>query len=546
MYTDKIAELKKDIKDLTGKLAYVHNPSKKTAPKKKSQLPRKIHLPVGAKNAEQGVEILDLKIIDLKKQTDLLSAKYQKRQQFLDKLVAEYQTLLAYKNNRGSGNQPPPETLEEDSTRKMITHLENEIHRTSVQWSEAEHIRKKYRGIKASLMNDSEKFESSLLDLEHAIMEQQAEINKLEAIHKEAISMRDTTKFILSRQEGATTYASRARDRQAIDFRRKVDERKLELEKLERTIFSTGKPIMHQDSVGSEGGDSASNDPTAQTKEATNKMQEVFKKLMHATGVSSPNEIVDRFLAQKEALQRLNYLRTVTENEKKELQTQREVLSNELDEYKFADTGESDVNQEELERLKKDTEDHKVRCAKCIRAKDATQSVIDTIRDALIELLLKLQEIDENVEMTLKRKPTRTADLPDIIAGKASNEQLVGLLEEKIKMGMITAGQLANDVDSGVSEEELTADPKELVLPVTPSAGATGEGIEKASNFPPIYSNLITRTTGALSSTSPAAQAAYLGASDDENDVPSRTFIKRQAQQIVEAKSRRKGMRRIK
>lgn len=553
VYTERIAELKKDIKDLTGKLAYANNPNKKGAPKKKSTLARKIHLPVGAKNAEQGVEILDLQIIDLKKQTDMINARYKKRQVFLDKLAEEYQTLLGYKNNKamGAGNQPPPETLEEDQTRKQITHLENEIHRKSVQWSEAEHIRKKYRGIKASLMNDSEKFESSLLELEQAIMEQQAEINKLEAIHKEAISMRDNTKFILTRQEQATNYANRARDRQAIDFRRKVDERKLELEKLERTIFSTGKTMVHQDSLGSDGGEKV-DDPATQTKEATNKMQEIFKRLMHATGVSSPNEIVDRFLAQKEALQRLNYLRTVTENEKKELQTQREVLSNELDEYKFADTGESDVNQEEVERLKKDIEDCKARCKACVKAKNSTQSVIDTIRDALIELLLKLQEVDENVEATLKRKPHGVDEIPDIIAGNATNEKLVSLLEEKIKMGMITAGQLANDIDSGVSEEEIAAEVKEEVAAaVAPTAasqpgGATAEGIEKASNYPPIYSNLIMRTAGVLSSTSPAAQAVYMGASDDEGDVPSRHFIKKQAQQIVESKSRRKGMRRMK
>lgn len=45
---------------------------------------------------------------------------------------------------------------------------------------EAEHIRKKYRGIKASLLNDSEKFESALLELEQSLTEQQAEITKLE------------------------------------------------------------------------------------------------------------------------------------------------------------------------------------------------------------------------------------------------------------------------------------------------------------------------------------------------------------------------------
>lgn len=65
-YTDKITDLKKDIKDLTGKLECTHNPSKKTTSKKKSQVPRKIQLPVGAKSAEQGVQILDLKVITIR------------------------------------------------------------------------------------------------------------------------------------------------------------------------------------------------------------------------------------------------------------------------------------------------------------------------------------------------------------------------------------------------------------------------------------------------------------------------------------------------
>lgn len=444
----------------------------------------------------------------MKKQTDMINSKFQKRQEYFDKLVEEYQVLLTYKQNR-SGNVVPPETLEEDSTRKQITHLENEIHRTSVQWMEAEHIRKKYRGIKSALMNDSEKFESSLLELEQAIMEQQAEINKLEAIHKEAMSMRDTTKYILQRQEMASNCSNRARDRQAIDFRRRVEDRKVELEKLERKIFSTGKTVVHQDSVNSDTGEKA-DDPIAKTKDETSKMQDVFKKLMHATGVSSPNEIVDRFLAQKEALQRLNYLRTVTENEKKQLQSQRELMSAELDEFKFADTGESDVNQEELERLKKEIEDHIVRRDECIKSRDTTQGVIDTIRDALIELLLKLQEIDENVELTIKRKPPPVAELPDIISGTASNEQLVTALEEKIKLGMITAGQLANDVDSGVSEEEVVSEVSKQEIVITAAKDQPQEDKEKAPAYPPIYGNLITRTTGQMSSVSPG-QAASAG-----------------------------------
>jgi coiled-coil domain-containing protein 151 len=53
-----------------------------------------------------------------------------------------------------------------------------------VQWNEAEHIRKKYRAIKNSLMKDSEKFESTLLRMEASIKEQQQEIKKVEFVYQ--------------------------------------------------------------------------------------------------------------------------------------------------------------------------------------------------------------------------------------------------------------------------------------------------------------------------------------------------------------------------
>lgn len=60
-------------------------------------------------------------------------------------------------------------------------------------------------------------------------------------------------------------------------------------------------------------------------------------------GVSAASEVVDRFLAQREASARLTYLRTITENEKKQLEAQRELMTAQLDAFKFADVKDSDV-----------------------------------------------------------------------------------------------------------------------------------------------------------------------------------------------------------
>ena len=72
-------------------------------------------------------------------------------------------------------------------------------------------------------------------------------------------------------------------------------------------------------------------------------MEANFKKLMVATGVTVSNELVDRFLAQREASARLTYLRNVTEHEKKRLESQREQMTQQLDVFKFSDNRESEV-----------------------------------------------------------------------------------------------------------------------------------------------------------------------------------------------------------
>lgn len=51
--------------------------------------------------------------------------------------------------------------------------------------------------------------------------------------------MRDSTKLVLLRHEHSANAMSKSRQRQAQEFRRQVEERKSELERLERKLFAT-------------------------------------------------------------------------------------------------------------------------------------------------------------------------------------------------------------------------------------------------------------------------------------------------------------------
>ncbi|CRK98896.1 CLUMA_CG012116, isoform A [Clunio marinus] len=553
-FTEKINDFKKEIKILTSKLKFLHNPTKQNQKQVQQdstlQQQKKIPLPKGAKNYDEGVHIIDLQIIDLKKQNDLFHAKILKKQQYCEKLKLEFHKLINYKNekNATATSYRPPETMEEDRNRKLITRLENEIHKMEVQWNEAEHIRKKYHCIKNSLMSDSERFESTLLKMEAAIKEQQQEINKLQAVYQEALQMRDATKGILSKQEQATNSSNRARERQAAEFRRQVENRKAELERLERKIFATGTKIIHQESAASSG---KIDDEDTSIRDNKTTMEGNFKKLMTATGITASNELVDRFLAQREASARLTYLRNVTEHEKKRLESQREQMTQQLDVFKFSDNRENEVNQEELEKVKKDIDEEKKR--KTILEEEAhrTNIVLQSIKDALVEMVLKLQEVDEmTADIQARRvggEKATNVPLPDLVSGNISTEKIVKMLEEKVKVGMIASGQLEG-IDSGLSDDEEEAETKSIVS-VKKESIEGKERVkspsirnfaidEKPTPYPQVYSSLITGRSTGLVSASPGAGGGV--GSEEEADVPSRSFLKRQANLILDAKSRRK------
>jgi hypothetical protein len=59
--------------------------------------------------------------------------------------------------------------------------------------------------------------------------------------------------------------------------------------------------------------------------------------MMLLLGETDAEDVLKRFLSQKETLSRLSYLRSITEKEKQEFQRQKDVLITELEAFKFAE-----------------------------------------------------------------------------------------------------------------------------------------------------------------------------------------------------------------
>lgn len=81
-------------------------------------------------------------------------------------------------------------------------------------------------------------------------------------------------------------------------------------------------------------------------------------------------------------------------------------------------------NQEQLEMLKQSIAAEQQRQQECQAAASHTVAVIESIKSTLLDLTLKLQEVDEAID------PNRPEELTDFIGGNVSNELLLQVISK--------------------------------------------------------------------------------------------------------------------
>lgn len=258
---------------------------------------------------------------------------------------------------------------------------------------EADTVRKKYRNVRSSLKADAASYVSSLRKLENSISEQEIEIRQLQVkyfinwnwvflspppqkktsrngffssltvypdfllgrmlklikfriqnVKKEAIELRDTTKETLTKQEIEAMNTSKARDFVILDYRQRVEDRKLELERLERMIFPATRQLPREDfeTNGETTQMKVDENEDYAAKDEVTRLEEAFVKLRSATGVTRTEDVLDRFLSQRATKEKLQRMRTVTEDEKMNLERKRQTLTAEIESQKFSETKNAD------------------------------------------------------------------------------------------------------------------------------------------------------------------------------------------------------------
>lgn len=156
--------------------------------------------------------------------------------------------------------------------------------------------------------------------------------------------MRDLTKETLTKQEIYAMNKSKEHENVILDYRQRVEDRRLELERLERLIFPSIKIQQRDDDFDVNEKTDPNNDNigVGQSKNGMTNLENAFIKLRVATGVTKSDDVLDRFLGQIATKEKLQKMRTTTEHDKILLEKQRQQLNAEIEMLKFSETKNAD------------------------------------------------------------------------------------------------------------------------------------------------------------------------------------------------------------
>ncbi|KAM3956276.1 coiled-coil domain containing protein 151 [Aphomia sociella] len=474
--------------------------------------------PTGNKTSDQIIHNLDLKVIEQRKMLDLLKYEKRSKKNKLRQFEKDYEHLLIE-----STKSDLVKSKTSTRARKHMSHLENEIHKVIIQWTEAELVKKKYFSIRQALIDDSVKFESSLSRIEEALNKQKEEIAKLEKIREEAAVMRIRATAATTVEAARALDAEHARASERAYFAQRFSERKRELEKLEKRIFPPQTRVVRQESIGSTEAEVVTEEATAAVQ-----MEETFQRLMKLTGkyklyfvygVNEAEEVFEKFQAQRETCKRLNYLQQTTEEEKLELESMQTSLIAELEAFKFASVKDKDEGQELINELKEEILKENDTYADVEKQYNDIDKMLLEMKRLLYELCRLMDVIPDPVI------PEWTAEARDV-------QELVMVLTARYEKASLRAEDIRNK----------HGDTTVVMLPSNPASrpsSVAGVSVHSHSTHKESEREKVVPTYKELVQKEPVKTSP----SDEEEDIPSRCYLKRQAQLIVDTKCRRKGFR---
>ncbi|KAL7633770.1 UNVERIFIED_CONTAM: hypothetical protein RMT77_015724 [Armadillidium vulgare] len=445
-------------------------------------------------NSNQTIKLSEYRLHDHIKRLNYLQHKGNEKEIRLAKLQ---HTLEAEGEERVKEQEEAISNL-----KKGFERLENELERVLTQVSQSETVKKRYEGMVNSLKGDAASYRTNMDIMQKKLLQEKGVLRNLWECRKSAEKTRDDIRRILHYEEDNAFESRKERERKLEDLKKRVEEKSVgEMAALANRKLSLRSPTQRLSPISA----NELNAPNEKINLDIEKFSQLFSKFKITLGVTSVEEVLDRLEDQRETRDHLHNLRDTTVTEL------------------YAKRKEKEILQQELHRVKYDATEDSAKL-------DGAFEEMESKKAALLETKITLQnELEKNLK---------------ILAGvRATLERIAEILQsEDICMKEYEAGtnplayitsvkdfciQEAEKIWTSIKEKETQI--QEPLLGMTENEGKPLQDNSRVS-FPAEKGR---KTTG--------PQTEDNIDSGEEEEALARRFIKRQAQMVVETKSRRRN-----
>ncbi|KAE8619940.1 hypothetical protein XENTR_v10010041 [Xenopus tropicalis] len=461
------------------------------------------------KSGQAAIELMDQKLCDKMKRLNALHHQAERKRKHLEELQTEYkqrelemQGKMVAEEGPSQDEQDEAADKEEVPEQQAMRLLENRLEKAQLKNQEAEHIFSVYQKLREHMQEESLTFQTQLDLIEAEIIKQRSELKELQKMNRDAVQARDEARTDLQQQEEEVTRERRERERTLQNYKKQAEERRIHAERVERRAQRVALP-----------GDDATVDtqqtPSGEDEEKVIRtFQEAFQRIKEATGVTDTQEIVRRFIAQGETSKHLEELKIENERTLVRLKEQKEKLEEEFRNQKYSGEAKLSRGQQDLEELQSHLQKEEKRCEKTKEELEQMSKILNETKAGVEHLASKVKHIK-----------VPKVYFPALDGSPLSDEQvldLMGITEEKLqKLLEELEGQDLGQIIKQMDEEEFQA---------------SIEGKLPAHNI-------------RISLPAPSKQDMFEDEEDsgeDEGDVVTRATLKRQSQQIIESKTKRR------
>nr|XP_042700395.1 outer dynein arm-docking complex subunit 3 isoform X3 [Chrysemys picta bellii] len=389
---------------------------------------------------------------------------------------------------------------------ETLRRLENQLEKARLKVEEAEHVTSLYRQLKAHMQEQSLTAQTQLDGLEAEILRLHQELHGLQAMNTEAQATRDAAKEQLQLQEDSVYRDRYMRELKLTELKKQAEERRAQNERAERRALRERLPLQTEELL-SDAQRSKGTGLRAKQLLGT-ATEETFEKIKEATGVTNSREVVRRFLAQGDTFQQLEQLTTQNEEALVQLREEEEVLQAELQGLIYSGEAQVTGAQRLLEELRAHLRQEETQ-------RDAVKGQLDKVTRVLLVAKAGVEHLASKVQH-IRLESGRFAGAPP---DKAASDYVLELLAETEEKLLKVLAELGDQ------------DQRQLLQKITEEE---------------FHANLEGRLPSAnVRVKLPVAQKQDMyydeEASGDEGDVVTRAALKRQSQQIIEAKTKRRS-----